>query len=173
MSIVDFVWACGTMEAAYVFSRNSDGSEVFEKFPHDGECRFTKMQRHTLMDFVQLGLTFGWQPRGAAIEDKENDRYRWLYPDEDVVSSYDPIKYCEFKLVGGEDAAAWGEALERAAAAIESGSYEFSPTQGERTFSESMTPGQFFKVNQPANTAHMRDFAQFLKKGPFEFYYDD
>lgn len=175
MSIVDLIWACASYDHSSVQRKNAEGELYAERIHHDGPCRMIQMQNSVMLDYVGLGVQFGWQPMGAQYEDRKSSwpGFEMLKPGMNVLDSYNPGKIEEFKIVLAEDAAAWAEALEKAAAAMEAGSLDFAFTRGERTFREGMTAKEFADINNRPDTSHIRAFIEFLKQGPFEFYYDD
>lgn len=173
MSIVDLVWACGSLRYELIVRKDENGEEYGEKLYPEGPCRSLSMQRDTLLDFVQLGLRAGWQPQGALLMEIKSMVFYPLEPGVEVIQSYDPAKLAEFKLVLAPDAAAWAQALERALAELEAGKEAFAFTRGERTLQEGMTPATFARINHPDPGKFTREFIAFLQQGPFQFFYRD
>ena len=169
--IVVMVW--GRPHELVVEDIDNDGDAVYTVVPNDGppdpEWRRFSCHGSVWEQMLDFGRMHGWEPSGTLPSDRARKRWDELGKFDD---SYKPSDWYYLKQVTGNDAAALADALERAILAGETAASERASVR-PTLIVEGMTQAEFFAANRGLSEPFLRDFVAFLRKGPFNFAWDD
>jgi hypothetical protein len=132
--------------------------------------RFFSCSDWTWEDALALGKKFGWKPKGTVPADC--DRKNW----EETGSfkdDYEPAMWGYLKRVLAEDAAALADSLATVHLLLKEGTVALEEGHRPALLMPNMTPDEFEKNNRGITIAFLEEFIAFLRKGTFEFTFDD
>jgi hypothetical protein len=122
---------------------------------------------------VELGVEYGWKQTGTIIRSEKFRKDRAPLIDNKLGDYIPWSDWINLKMVIDRDAAAWAEALDLALIAIRKGERKLPPREGPILISETMSPTSVGLVNVSISIEFIQKFIDFLKKGSFNFAYDD
>lgn len=165
--IVEMSW--GKSNELIIEGFNDDGDLVpaytipSDKF--DPEWRFYSCSSFAWNYLIKLGKAYGWEQLGS----KPAAGYE---EEEDNNADYAPNSYFH-KMVEGEDAKNWATALKKALKALKAGELKIEDKQNSVLIRDDMTKDEYESANSPVGKKMIREFINFLSKGPFRYIWDD
>jgi hypothetical protein len=180
--IIEMAWAGrGYPWHETILHPSEDGTDPIRVTLHSypgRDTRFYQLRDNAWEDFFELGLRHSWRPEGAyRIPEgayKRNPIREFVHlPGISLIDSYRPWDWGSPTLITGADAYAWAEALELALWKLKHGILNYEFKTGPILLGESMTPDDYIQANRPTNQKLLRDFIDFLRKGPFLYAWDD
>ena len=121
-------------------------------------------------ELLDLGRKHGWKMMGAIPAKMSYDN--WI-KSGNFTSDYDPIDYGYVKTFQRDDAVNLANALEIVLREVEAGRLKLSKKGSPAVFSENMTKAELEIANQKATSQTLQEFISFLRKGEFDFTFDD
>jgi hypothetical protein len=140
------------------------------KSPEEEPHRFFSCSDWTWEDALALGKKFGWKPMGTVPEDEDSEKWEALGP---FKNNYEPGDWVHIKRVLAEDAAALADSLTTVHLLLKEGTVALEEGHRPALLMPNMTPEEFEKNNRGITIAFLEEFIAFLRKGTFEFTFDD
>src|SRR5262245_43415195 len=171
--IVDMFW--GRPNEITIYDYDEDGELIPKEVikspnPPDPERRFFSCHWSTWRQALELGRAHGWNPSGTAPAESSADRWK---QSANFSGDYDPTDILYSKTVLKEDAARWADALEVALDRVRKREIEPDPEPQPVVIVEGMTETEFERANTGITERFLTDFIAFLRKGQFNFCWDD
>ena len=132
--------------------------------------RFFSCHARTWENALALGKKFGWKPMGTVPADEERGNWEKL---GSFKNNYEPGDWVYIKRVLAEDAASLADALSTVHLLLKEGAVVVEEGHRPALLKWHMTPEEFEKNNRGITTEFLEEFIAFLRKGTFEFTYDD
>jgi hypothetical protein len=167
----------GSKEEIFIYDIDENGQIIISRTispeEADSNQRFMECSYFFWPYLVELGVEYGWKQTGTIIQIMNLKTYQRHLIDFKV-GDYEPWSdWLNLKLVIDRDAAAWADALELGLIAIKKGERKLPLRDGPILISELMSPTSVGLVNSSISIEFIQKFIDFLKKGSFNFAYDD
>lgn len=170
--IVEMVW--GRPDKLVVYGLDADGELVPSHtlpsgFPPDLERRAFSCHYNTWQKVLDIGRKAGWKPLGTIPTSASQEAWQKLGRFE---NNYEPEEWQYAKHFQTKDAEALADALERL---VDSGEVAESEGDSQRPFliRNGMTEEELAQANRGISPEFFHEFIVFLRKGCFDFAFDD
>lgn len=121
-------------------------------------------------ELLKLGQLYGWKPMGTIPAKMSYDN--WI-KSGNFEPDYNPIDYGYVKTFQRKDATNLAMALEIVLDKLKVGQIKTSPLANPPIISNNLTEAEFELTNRGLTAEVLEEFIRFLRKGEFDYTFDD
>jgi len=142
--------------------------KVIEHGPPDSDYRKFSCSSKNWEKALELGQKLGWKPNGSVLE-------KTLDSEHPKTSDYEPSSWGEddYKIFTAKDASELADALDKALELMNDLQFNEKGNDSAVFLTSSMTESDFKQINRNLSKDFLKDFIIFLRKGKFNFVWDD